>query len=181
MIDVRLGEILSNLDFPMRGTWSQEAQEGAEGRVLRLKDLTLQLAHPGLDVLEQADEALSLSLPALDRLVAAAGNLGHLDLAAPGTMVEAMRQAAGVHFTAIYVELEWDAQGWSLHQAKEVVPGDADSAFLAELNPETQIPLFAARAAFGPDVQTGEWLGFALNGESSLVLRLLWESAGATA
>lgn len=177
MIDARLGEILSTLDFPMTGTWRQVAEDPAELRTLPLKDLTLELAQPGVDVLEQADQALTLSLPELDRLVAAAGTLGHLDLAAPGTMVEAMRQAAGAHFAEIYVELEWDAQGWSLHQAKQVVAGQADSPALDQLNPETQIPLFAARAAFGPEVQTGEWLGFALDGESSLVLRLLWESA----
>jgi hypothetical protein len=169
----------------MDGTWSQEAQAGAQGRVLRIGPLTLQLAHPGLDVLEQADEALSLSLPNLDRLVAAAGAMGQVDLASPAAMAEAMRQAAGEHFSGIYVELNWEptAEGgaWGLHQAKEVVAGQADSPALAGLNPETQIPLFAARAAFGSDVALGDWLGFELDGESSLVLRLLWESAGANA
>lgn len=185
MIDPRLGEILASLDFPMQGVWSQEAMDGAQGRVLPLGELTLKLAHPGLDVLEQEEQALSLSLPGLERLVAAAGALGHVDLASPATLAEALRQAAGVHFQDIYVELSWeptpDGGAWSLHQAKEVVAGQVDSPVLDQLNPETQIPLFAAQAAFGPQVELGEWLGFELDGESSLVLRLLWESAGATA
>jgi hypothetical protein len=181
VIDSRLGEILASLDFPMEGTWSQEGLNGAQGRVLRVGTLTLNLAHPGLDVLEQEDQALSLSVPDLERLVAAAGALGHVDLASPAAMAEALRQAAGVHFKDIYVELSWEPTpeggAWSLHQAKEVVAGQADSPSLAELNSEIQIPLFAAQAAFGAEVQLGEWLGFELDGESSLVLRLLWESA----
>ena len=185
MIDPRLGEILASLDFPMEGVWSQEALEGAQGRVLPVGALTLKLAHPGLDVLEQEDQALSLSLPGLERLVAAAGAMGHVDLASPAALAEALRQAAGVHFEGIYVELSWEPTteggAWALLQAKEVVAGQADSPSLAALNPETQIPLFAAQAAFGPEVEVGEWLGFELDGESSLVLRLLWESAGATA
>ena len=185
MIDPRLGEILASLNFPMEGAWSQEALESAQGRVLHMGKLTLELAHPGLDVLEQADQALSLGLPGLERLVAAAGALGQVDLASPGAMAEALRQAAGVHFKDIYVELSWEpaSEGgeWSLHQAKEVVPGQPNSPSLADLNSETQIPLFAAQAAFGAEVELGEWLGFELDGESSLVLRLLWESAEATA
>ncbi len=169
----------------MEGTWSQEAMDGAQGRILPIGKLILKLAYPGLDVLEQEDEALSLSLPGLERLVAAAGALGHVDLASPAALAEALRQAAGVHFQNIYVELSWEPtpEGgvWALHQAKEVVEGQPDSPALAELNPETQIPLFAAQAAFGSEVEVGEWLGFELDGESSLVLRLLWESAGATA
>ncbi|MED5374098.1 MAG: hypothetical protein VX899_23985 [Myxococcota bacterium] len=177
MIDPRLGRILATLDFPIQGVWIQPPQSAKAHRAqLVLPELRLSLAHPGEDILEKDGQALQLQLPTLQRLCAAAAHLGLSDLAAPAAMVEALREAAGAHFEGVYVELEWDGQAWEMHQVKQVMDVAADSPALEDLNPKVHIPLFAAQEHFGADVQADDWVGFALDGQSSLVLRLLFEA-----